>query len=69
MPAHPDLVAHSQNFAKGRHSLGAGIHGFVGYAASNVYVIEGTDELVLIDTTESTAAQRLGGIADRDKQC
>ena len=56
MNAHPDLIAHSAQFPRRHMELAEGVHGFVGYAASNVYVLEGPDSLVVIDTTESTAA-------------
>lgn len=56
MSAHPALVAHCAQFPKHSLTLAEGVHGFVGYAASNVYVIEGADSLAVIDTTESTAA-------------
>ncbi len=56
MPAHPDLVAHSAEFARTVTEIAPGVWGFVGFAASNVYVIEGADTLAVIDTKESTGA-------------
>ena len=56
MSAQPALIAHSNQFARQHVQLAEGVHGFIGYAASNVYVLEGADSLVVIDTTESTSA-------------
>ncbi|MDJ0627005.1 MAG: alkyl/aryl-sulfatase [Rhodobacter sp.] len=56
MTAHPDLVAHAGQFPKRFADLAPGIWSAVGFAASNVYVIEGPDSLAVIDTTESTGA-------------
>lgn len=56
MSVHPALIAHSSQFPRRHMVLADGVHGFVGYAASNMYVLEGPDSLVVIDTTESTGA-------------
>ncbi len=53
---HPELVAQSAQFPKGVQSLAPGIWGAIGYAASNVYAIEGAHSLTIVDTTESTKA-------------
>ncbi len=58
MPAHPDLVAHSKEFARAAIEVAPGVWGYIGFAASNVYVIEGKDSLAVIDTTESTGAAK-----------
>ena len=70
MPAHPDLVAHSKEFARTVAEIAPGIWGFIGFAASNVYVIEGDAALAVIDTTESTGAAEniLAEIRARTKQ-
>jgi len=56
MSAHPDLVARSQQFPREIVTFGDGICGAVGYAASNVYMIEGPDAVAIIDTSENTEA-------------
>ena len=56
MMAHPDLVAHSAQFEKSVIELAPGAWTAVGFAASNVHMIEGADTVTIIDTTESTAA-------------
>jgi alkyl sulfatase BDS1-like metallo-beta-lactamase superfamily hydrolase len=56
MPAHPDLVAHSDEFRKQVVELAPGIWTAVGFAASNVHLVTGAGEAWIIDTTESTAA-------------
>ncbi len=56
MSAHPALIAHSAQFPRSHVTLADGVHGFIGYAASNMYVLEGPDSLVVVDTTESTGA-------------
>lgn len=50
------LIAHDAQFAKGIVDLAPGIWGGVGFAASNMYAVEGRDSLTIIDTTESTKA-------------
>jgi len=56
MPAHPDLIAHSRQFPRQIITLAPGIHAAIGFAASNVYMIEGPDSIAIIDTSESTGA-------------
>ena len=53
---HADLVNHNAQFRKGIITLAPGIYTAVGYAASNVHVIEGLSGLTIVDTTESTRA-------------
>jgi alkyl sulfatase BDS1-like metallo-beta-lactamase superfamily hydrolase len=53
---HPALVAHNAQFPKSIIPLAKGVWGAVGFAASNVYVVEGASSLTIIDTTESTKA-------------
>ena len=51
------LIDHDrEQFQKSVIQLAAGIWAAVGYAASNVYAVEGQDSLTIIDTTESTKA-------------
>lgn len=51
------LVEHNKvQCAKSVVELAPGIWGAIGYAASNVYMIEGAAHLTIIDTTESTKA-------------
>ena len=54
--AHPDLVAHAEQTRKEIVELGPGLWTAVGYAASNVHLIEGESSVTIIDTTESTKA-------------
>ena len=56
MSAHPDLIAQDAQFSRQVMELAPGVHGAVGFAASNVYMIEGEQALVIIDTTETTKA-------------
>ena len=56
MKAHPALVAQSQQTAKEVIKLAPGIWSAIGYAASNVHLIEGKDSVTIIDTTETTKA-------------
>ena len=56
MKAHPDLIAHTAQFETSVVELTPGAWTAVGYAASNVHMIEGADTVTIIDTTESTAA-------------
>ena len=54
--AHPDLLTHRAQFEKSITRLGDGIYTAVGYAASNVHMIEGDSSITIIDTSESTKA-------------
>ncbi|MEM7045301.1 MAG: MBL fold metallo-hydrolase, partial [Pseudomonadota bacterium] len=54
--AHPDLVAHDEQTRKDLIQLAPGIWTAVGYAASNVHMVEGEGGVTIIDTTESTKA-------------
>jgi len=52
-----DLLSNSeQQFSKQIVTLAPGLYSAIGYAASNVHLIEGADSITIIDTTESTAA-------------
>ncbi|MDH3664749.1 MAG: alkyl/aryl-sulfatase [Alphaproteobacteria bacterium] len=53
---HPDLIAHAEQTRKDIVELSPGIWTAVGYAASNVHMIEGESSVTIIDTTESTKA-------------
>lgn len=50
------LIAHNSQFPKSVIALADGIWGAVGFAASNVYMVEGAASVTIIDTTESTKA-------------
>ena len=50
------LIEHNNQFPKSVIQLAAGVWGAVGFAASNVYMVEGTTSVTIIDTTESTKA-------------
>lgn len=52
----PALIEHNSQFARSVLQLDDGIWGAVGFAASNVYMIEGVASLTIVDTTESTGA-------------
>jgi len=52
----PALIDQSRQFPRSVLQLNDGIWGAVGFAASNVYVIEGAASLTIVDTTESTKA-------------
>jgi len=54
--AHPDLVAHNDQFPREIVELGTGMWTALGFAASNAHMIEGHESVTIIDTTESTAA-------------
>ena len=56
MPAHPELRVHPAYFRKEVVRLAEDVYQAFGFAASNVYMIKGDDGLIVIDTTESTAA-------------
>ena len=53
---HPELKAHPDYFRKEIVRLADNVYMAFGFAASNVYMIIGKDSLVIIDTTETTAA-------------
>jgi len=55
---HPALVAHNAQTRKDIVKLGPGIWTAIGYAASNVHMIEGRATVTVIDTTESTRAAK-----------
>lgn len=56
MPAHPELLAQNAQFEKKLHQLADNVYSAVGYAASNVHFLIGSEGVVVIDTTETTAA-------------
>ena len=56
MKVHPDLLAHGAQTGKDIVCLSPGIWTAVGYAASNVHMIEGNATTTIIDTSESTRA-------------
>ena len=54
---HADLLAHNEKqFKKSVIELAPGVWTAVGYAASNVHMIEGKNSVTIIDTSESTKA-------------
>ncbi len=56
MKPHPELLTQNQQFEKQIIELAPDVYGAVGFAASNVFMLEGENGLVIIDTTESTRA-------------
>ncbi len=58
MSAHPDLLAQDTQFIKQIHQLDDNVYSAVGYAASNVHFLVGTEGVVVIDTTETTKAAK-----------
>lgn len=56
MRAHPALVAQAEQTKKDIIELAPGIFTAVGFAASNVHMIEGVNSVTIIDTTETTKA-------------
>lgn len=56
MTAHPKLIAQAEQTKKDIIELAPGIYTAVGYAASNVHMIEGAQSVTIIDTTETTKA-------------
>ena len=56
MPALPELVAQNAQFAKKLHKLTDTVYTAVGFAASNVHFLVGSEGVVVIDTTETTQA-------------
>ena len=55
---HPELKAHPDYFRKEIVQLADNVYQAFGFAASNVYMIVGDDGLIIIDTTETTAAAK-----------
>ena len=53
---HPELKAHPAYFEKQVVQLADNVYMAFGFAASNVYMIVGDDGLIIIDTSETTAA-------------
>ena len=53
---HPELKAHPEYFTKDIIQLADNVYMAFGFAASNVYMIVGDDGVIIIDTTETTAA-------------
>ena len=56
MKAHPALVAQGEQTKKDIIELAPGVWSAIGYAASNVHMIEGKHTLTIIDTSETTKA-------------
>lgn len=56
MKAHPALIAQSEQTKKQIVELAPGIYSAIGFAASNVHMVEGAETLTIIDTTETTKA-------------
>lgn len=56
MMPNPALVAHNDQFRKSVIELAPGVWSAVGFAASNMHMIEGQSSVTIIDTTESTKA-------------
>jgi len=50
------LIAHDEQFRKSVIRLAPGVWSAVGFAASNMHMIEGRDTVTIVDTTESTGA-------------
>ena len=53
---HPELKAHPDYFQKEIVQLADNVYQAFGFAASNVYMIIGDDGVVIVDTSETTAA-------------
>ena len=53
---HPELKAHPEYFQKEIVQLADNVYQAFGFAASNVYMIIGDDGLIIVDTSETTAA-------------
>lgn len=53
---HPELKAHPEYFKKEIIQLSDNVHMAYGFAASNVYMIVGEGGVVIVDTSETTAA-------------
>ena len=56
MTAHPALIAQGEQTKKDVIKLAQGMWMAVGFAASNVHMIEGRNSVTIIDTTETTQA-------------
>lgn len=56
MKAHPDLIVQGAQTARDVIELAPGVWSAVGFAASNVHMIEGANSVTIIDTTETTKA-------------
>ena len=56
MTAHPALIAQGEQTKKDVIKLAQGMWMAVGFAASNVHMIEGKNSVTIIDTTETTQA-------------
>ena len=52
------LFAHSQEFRQDVVEVTDGVHVAIGFALANAILIEGTDGLIIVDTTESVSAAR-----------
>ncbi|MBE9540062.1 MAG: MBL fold metallo-hydrolase [Proteobacteria bacterium] len=53
-----ELEAHSAEFERGVVQVTDGVYVAIGYALANTIMIEGTDGVIIVDTTESMAAAR-----------
>lgn len=53
---HPELKAHPEYFQREIVKLADNVYQAFGFAASNVYMIIGDDGLIIVDTSETTAA-------------
>jgi len=53
---HPELQAHPDYFQKEIVQLADNVYQAFGFAASNVYMIVGDEGIIIVDTTETTAA-------------
>jgi alkyl sulfatase BDS1-like metallo-beta-lactamase superfamily hydrolase len=56
--AHPELVAHSAEFARKVYEVAPGLHVAVGFGLANSILIEGDDGVVIVDVMESVEAAR-----------
>ena len=56
MKVHPALLAQAEQTRKDVIKLADGIYTAVGFAASNVHMVEGKTSITIIDTTETTKA-------------
>lgn len=66
MKAHPQLVAQAAQTKKQVVTLAPGVFCAVGFAASNVHMIEGENSVTIIDTTETTKAAEIIWAAFQD---